>query len=233
MGDSDFYKGITAHEKATVKRSQIKGAPYNPRKITKKERENLYKVLDSHKLVTDLVWNARTGNLVSGHQRLSWIDLKAREKGLKDFDIDVNKVDVDEKTEMELNLAMNNDAAMGKFDLDMLGPMLDEIDYSLAGFDDKSLDALLGGFDAEMLNDEDLRKRADDYAEGIEHRKRMQTAKQKDSTFDYYSVLVFRDFNNRQEFFAFLGMKDEQHVDGNKIMETLRARFERKALDVD
>ena len=66
----------------------------------------------------NLIWNERTGNLVSGHQRLSWIDLKAREKGLKDFDIDVNKVDIDE---MELNLAMNNDAAMGKFDLDMLG----------------------------------------------------------------------------------------------------------------
>ena len=162
---------------------------------------------------------------MSGHQRLSWIDLKAREKGLKDFDIDVNKVDVDEKQEMELNLAMNNDAAMGKFDLDMLGPMLEEIDSSLAGFDDKSLDSLLGGFDAEMLTD--------DYSEGIEHRKRMQTAKQKDSTFDYYSVLVFRDFSNRQEFFAFLGLKDEQYIDGNKIIETLREKFARKVFEND
>ena len=233
MSDLSFYREITAHEKATIKRSAIKGAPYNPRKTTKKERENLYKVLDTHKLVQDLIWNERTGNLVSGHQRLSWIDLKAREKGLKDFDIDVNKVDVDEKQEMELNLAMNNDAAMGKFDLDMLGPMLEEIDYSLAGFDDKSLDSLLGGFDAEMLSDEDLQKRADDYGEGIEHRKRMQAAKQKDSTFDYYSVLVFRDFYNRQEFFAFLGLKDEQHIDGNRIIEVLREKFARKTASSD
>ena len=231
MSDLSFYREITAHEKVTIKRSMIKGAPYNPRKITKKERENLYKVLDTHKLVQDLIWNGRTGNLVSGHQRLSWVDLKAREKGLKDFDIDVNKVDINEKQEMELNLAMNNDAAMGKFDLDMLGPMLEEIDYSLAGFDDKSLDALLGGFDAELLNDDDLQKKADDYNEGIEHRKRMQSAKAKDSTFDYYSVLVFRDFLNRQEFFAFLGMKEEQYIDGNKVIEALRDKFVRKSVE--
>ena len=233
MSDLSFYKEITAHEKTTIKRSQIKNAPYNPRKITKQERENLYKILDTHKLVQDVVWNGRTENVVSGHQRLTWIDLKARERGLKNFDIDVNKVDIDEKQEMELNLAMNNDAAMGKFDLDMLGPMLEEIDYSLAGFDDKSLDALLGGFDAELLSDDDLQKRADDYNEGIEHRKRMQSAKAKDSTFDYYSVLVFRDFLNRQEFFAFLGMKEEQYIDGNKVIEEIRDKFIRKSVEND
>jgi len=233
MSDLSFYKEITAHEKTTIKRSQIKNAPYNPRKITKQERENLYKILDTHKLVQDVVWNERTENVVSGHQRLTWIDLKAREKGLKDFDINVNKVDINEKQEMELNLAMNNDAAMGKFDLDMLGPMLEEIDYSLAGFDDKSLDTLLGGFDAELLNDDDLQKKADDYNEGIEHRKRMQSAKAKDSTFDYYSVLVFKDFLNRQEFFAFLGVKEEQYIDGNKVIEAIREKFARKSVEND
>jgi len=60
MSDLSFYREITAHEKATIKRSSIKGAPYNPRKITKRERENLYKVLDTHKLVQDLIWNERT-----------------------------------------------------------------------------------------------------------------------------------------------------------------------------
>jgi len=59
----------------------------------------------------------------------------------------------------------------------------------------------------------------------------MQGAKARESTFDYYSVIVFRDFANRQEFFAQLGIKDEQYVDGNKIMDALRERFERKAGD--
>jgi len=44
MSDLSFCREITAHEKATIKRSAIRGAPYNPRKIAKKERENLYNV---------------------------------------------------------------------------------------------------------------------------------------------------------------------------------------------
>jgi len=226
--DLSFYKELTAHEQIAIKRSQIKNAPYNPRKITKRERDNLYKLLDAHKLVDDIVWNARTGNVVSGHQRLTWIDLKAREKGLKDFNIKVNSIDVDQKEEMEINIGMNNDAAMGKFDIDMLGPLIEEVDYDLAGFDDKSLDSLLGGFDADLLNDDDLQQRADDYDEGIAHRKRMQSASQKTNNIDYYSVLVFRDQANRQEFFALLGIKDEDYIDGNKVIETIRKNFTRK-----
>ena len=229
--DISFYKEITAHENITIRRSQIKNAPYNPRKITKREKENLYKLLDTHKLVDDIVWNARTGNAVSGHQRLTWIDLKAREKGLKDFNLKVNRIDVDEKEEKEINIGMNNDAAMGKFDIDMLGGLIEEIDYELAGFDDKALDGLLGGFDADLLSDEDLQQRSDNYDEGIAHRKRMQAASQKANNIDYYSVLVFRDQANRQEFFALLGIKDEDYIDGNKVMEAIREKFARKSIE--
>ena len=229
--DLTFYKEITAHEQVVIKRSQIKNAPYNPRKITKKERYNLYKLLDAHKLVDDLIWNARTGNLVSGHQRLTWIDLKAREKNLKDFNLKINRIDVDEKEEKEINIGMNNEAAMGKFDIDLLGGMIEEVDYDLAGFDDKSLGSLLGGFDTDLLSDDDLQQRADDYDEGIAHRKRMQVASQKTNNIDYYSVLVFRDYANRQEFFALLGIKDEDYIDGNKVIETVREKFTRKTLE--
>jgi len=226
--DLSFYQEITAHKKAVIKRSQIKNAPYNPRKITKKERENLYRLLDAHKLVDDIVWNIRTGNVVSGHQRLTWIDLKAREKELKEYDIAVNQIDVGEKEEIEINIGMNNDAAMGKFDIDMLGGLLEGIDYSFAGFDDKAISDLLGGFDADLLSDEDLQQREEDYQEGIAHRKRMQSASQKTNNIGYYSVLLFKDNLNKQEFFALLGIKEDEYIDGNKIMEVIRKNFKRK-----
>ena len=229
--DLSFYKEITAHEQAVIKRSQIQNAPYNPRKISKKERDNLYRLLDAHKLVEDLIWNARTGNLVSGHQRLTWVDLKAREKNLKDFSLKINQIDVDEKEEKEINIGMNNEAAMGEFDVDKLGDLFEGIDYNLAGFDDKAIGDILGGFDADLLSDMDLQKRADDYDEGIAHRKRMQAASQKTNSVDYYSVLVFRDQSNRQEFFAFLGIKDEEYIDGNKVIETIKEKFARKTLE--
>jgi len=231
MDDLSFYKEITAHEKAVIKRSQIQNAPYNPRKITKKERENLYKLLDTHKLVEDLIWNARTGNLVSGHQRLTWIDLKAREKGLSGFNLNINRIDVDLKEEKEINIGMNNEAAMGKFDIDILGGLMEEVDYDLAGFDAKTLDTLFGGFDADLLSGDDLQEKADDYDEGIAHRKRMQKASQKQNNVDYYSVLVFRDEYNRQEFFALLGIKDETYIDGNKVMGIIREKFTKKTIE--
>jgi hypothetical protein len=84
---------------------------------------------------------------------------------------------------------------------------------------------------AENLIDDDLQQRADSYAEGIAHRKRMQAASQKANNIDYYSVLVFRDAANRQEFFALLGIKDEDYIDGNKVIEAVRERFQRKAAE--
>jgi hypothetical protein len=148
----------------------------------------------------------------------------------KDYELTVAPIDVDEKQEKEINILLNNQSAMGEFDIDLLGDLIGEIDYDSAGFDDKSLNTLLGGFDADLLSDEDLQQRADDYDEGIAHRKRMQAASHKTNNIDYYSVLVFRDQNNRQEFFALLGIKDEDYIDGNKVMETMREKFIRKTV---
>jgi hypothetical protein len=229
--DLSFYKEISSHETVIIKRSQIRNAPYNPRKITKRERENLYKLLDSHKLVEDLVWNKLTGNLVSGHQRLTWIDLKARERELKDFDIRISQIDVDEKEEMEINLGMNNDAAMGKFDLDLMGDMLEKIDYGLAGFDDKAIEELIGAdFDVDRLSDEDVEKRVESYNEGIAHRKRMQAASFRENNIEYYTNIVFPDKIRREEFFALLGIKDEMIIDGNKVINLIRERFQKRAI---
>jgi len=217
------YEGYTM---VTINRNQIQNAVYNPRKINKKNRENLRKGLEAHKLVVPLTWNIRTGNLVSGHQRIQQLDDMEQSK---DYEITVAQIDVDEKQEKEINILLNNQSAMGEFDIDMLGGLIEEIDYDLAGFDDKSLDSLLGGFDADLLSDDDLQQRSDDYDEGIAHRKRMQSASQKTNNIDYYSVLVFRDQANRQEFFALLGIKDEDYIDGNKVIETIRKNFTRKS----
>jgi hypothetical protein len=212
---------------ATINRSQIKNADYNPRKISKKNRENLRKGLEAHKLVVPLTWNIRTGKLVSGHQRIKQLDEMEQSK---DYELTVAQIDVDEKQEKEINILLNNQSAMGEFDIDLLGGLIEEVDYNLAGFDDKDIDSLLGGFDVGLLSDDDLQQRADDYDEGIAHRKRMQAASQKTNNIDYYSVLVFRDQNNRQEFFALLGIKDEDYIDGNKVMETIREKFIRKTV---
>jgi len=67
-------------------------SPYNPRKDLKPgdpEYETIKKSLDEFGLVETLVWNRRTGNLVSGHQRFKIL----KERG--DTSVTASVVDMD------------------------------------------------------------------------------------------------------------------------------------------
>lgn len=136
---------IIQPEQITVKRSQISFADYNPRYIEEDARKMLKRNLKEVGLLGGIVWNKRTGNLVSGHQRVSVMDSVNRynpETQENDYEFKVEVVDWDLKREKEQNLFMNNKKVQGKFDDDKLRDMIQDIDYQAAGFDD---------FDLEML----------------------------------------------------------------------------------
>jgi hypothetical protein len=120
-----------AYEDVVIHRSELKDALYNPRKITTSARRNLKRVIAKLGMVQPFVWNVRSGNLVSGHQRLSVMDSL---KGTADYLVKVARVDVDDKTEKQLNLAINNPSVQGDWDLGKLETMLPEVDLEDAGF---------------------------------------------------------------------------------------------------
>ena len=122
---------IKQAEQRTVRRSEIQFASYNPRVISEDARKKLKKNMQTVGLLGGVVWNIRTGNLVSGHQKVSIMDAVNR-----------YNVDFDEKTEKEQNLFMNNKAVQGTYDDDMLRSLLSEIDYVNAGFEDMDLQIL-------------------------------------------------------------------------------------------
>ena len=142
---------IKQAEQRTVKRSEIQFASYNPRVISEDARKKLKKNMQTVGLLGGVVWNIRTGNLVSGHQKVSIMDAVNRynqDTGDNDYEFRVEVVDFDEKTEKEQNLFMNNKAVQGTYDDDMLRSLLSEIDYVNAGFEDMDLQILgLGDFD--------------------------------------------------------------------------------------
>ena len=210
------------YEMITIGRSQISNAPYNPRKMTKKAREELKKDLDEHGLVIPLTWNKRTGNLVAGHQRLKYIDNS--EDG-KDYELTVAAIDVSEEEEKKLNVLVNNTSLMGEFDIDKLGEMLEEIDYSDFGFDAKDMEDIFGGIDVDMLSDEDLQVKIDSYEEGKAHRERVKKASARENGLEYYTVLIFNDNDGRQTLFSLIGMKDEDYINGEEFTEKLREKF--------
>ena len=126
-----------------VHRRDIKEAVYNPRVMQDEARADLSECIDHFGLVEPLVWNKRTGTLVSGHQRLKKLD---REERTDNYKLYVAAIDVDEKTEKELNIALNNTNLTGDYDLSKLGEMFrtGEVDAKAAGFSPASIYQLFG-----------------------------------------------------------------------------------------
>ena len=122
----------------------IKPAPYNPRILLRpgdEEYESLKKSIETFGFVEPLVWNEKSGNLVSGHQRLNvLIDLGAKE-------VEVSVVNLSNEKERLLNLAMNRIG--NRWDeekLDMLIKELSEypdLDLGVTGFTVPELSEIL------------------------------------------------------------------------------------------
>ncbi len=135
-------------------RSRIQGAPYNPRTLSDAARAKLRANLDVDAggvgLLDPLTVNRRTGNLVSGHQRLAILDAL---EGREDYSIDVSVVELSDKQEREQNIFFNQRGAQGDWDAKLLGQMLPGLSIAATGFDDvtlrplfdtKAIDELLG-----------------------------------------------------------------------------------------
>lgn len=114
-----------------IARESIELAHYNPRKISEGNRKRLSKALSDHGLVEPLVWNRRTGRLVSGHQRIQ--DLDSKHHGVN-YSIGVAVLDVDEKAEVKLNVMLNNGSMQGVFDLDAVASIGQSYQIDLGDF---------------------------------------------------------------------------------------------------
>ena len=97
-------------ETVIIKRSNIKFSPYNPRKKNPKVvaalKENFKKV----GFLGGICWNKTTGNLIGGHKRLEALDLIYNYDGSKekDYDVKVEQIEIELKTEKAQNIFLNN-----------------------------------------------------------------------------------------------------------------------------
>ncbi len=139
--------------------SDLKPADYNPRVITEKELDNLKKSIHKCGYLELIVYNKRTDRIISGHQRL---------KALKELDVkevEVIEVDLDEKDEKALNIAMNK--ISGDWDFPKLEVLLSDLKLEglldLTGFSElelKDLDKLV-----KKLENDNLEAEEDDFDE--------------------------------------------------------------------
>lgn len=140
---SKFYKA----ENVEIERSMIHFADYNPRLISEENKKTLKKGIKKFGLVGGIVVNKRTGyTLVQGHQRLSVMDELMKynsETNKNDYKVRCDLIDMDEKSEKELVVLLNNPNAQGEWDYNLLRDVVMDIDYSAAGLTDADL-AMMG-----------------------------------------------------------------------------------------
>lgn len=108
----------------TVAIDQLEPHPANPRVTLVPAKHREYQAiktsLDRYGLVEPIVWNERTGRIVSGHQRVRVL----RNQHVRNVDVAV--VDLDEHEEAALLLAMNK--IEGRWDPDKLAALVEDVD---------------------------------------------------------------------------------------------------------
>ena len=95
-----------------LKISDLKPAPYNPRKSTKEQEQKLKESLQKFGIVEPVIFNQNTGYIVGGHFRVREL------KKLGYTEIDCVIVNLSEEDEKELNIRLN--ANTGEWDMEVL-----------------------------------------------------------------------------------------------------------------
>ena len=144
---------------------ELNAAPYNPRVALRPGMpgyERLARSVREFGLVQPVVWNERTGHVVSGHQRLEVL----RNEGVAEVEAVV--VSLPLEREKALNVALNNAHVGGDWDAGKLVDLLEELcelpdfDETLTGFDGDELRNLLLEPENEIVADGEDEAEADD-----------------------------------------------------------------------
>jgi len=133
----------------TIHRNTIHGAPYNPRKISESAAKKLRKEMRSFGLMSPIIVNRATMNIVYGHQRIDAMDALMR---IDDYELTVSMVELSEAEEIKANVLLNNQGVMGEWDIDKLAELkelIPDLDFKDdLGFDQADMDVMFAGMDA-------------------------------------------------------------------------------------
>ena len=136
--------------------AELLPADYNPRKDLKPgdpEYEKLKRSIEQFGYVEPVIWNATTGCVVGGHQRLKVL----QDMGMTEVDCVVVELDVEH--EKALNVALNK--ISGEWDNDKLALLIADLqgadfDVSLTGFEPAELDGLFKDSTKDNIKEDDF-----------------------------------------------------------------------------
>ena len=213
------YNKIKQSESIIIKRSKINFAPYNPRKEDKKVVEELKKNFKRVGFLGGICWNETTGNLVGGHKRLQALDLIYNYDGTEktDYDVKVEKISLDEKTEKEQNIFLNNKNVQGENDLEKLAFILPEINIEFAKLDNQDIELIKYsvpdfkfGNNDEFKNDiENLKKEKKFSKEEIKNIKKINKDSSTKVQENLFFTITFKTLEEKSEFLEYLNINSD------------------------
>lgn len=223
-------KNLKQSEQVTINRSNIEFAPYNPRKESKHVVDELKKNFLRVGYMGGIIWNQRTGHIVGGHKRVQALDMMYEYDGLvaKDYELRVEMVNLDEKTEKEQNIFLNNKRVQGEMDLDLLAKILPDIDVKNTGLDDYDLsliEAVIPDFNMgsndDIQNDHtDLKKEYNQRKEEIKQLKKDIKAGVKDHQAATHFTVTFKTYDEKAGFLESIGINgDDIYITGEKFKQ--------------
>ena len=230
---SKYQKGETR----LVRRSDIKEAPYNPRVIGEGAEKRLRKMIKKTGLLGTLIWNERTGNLVSGHQRLKQLDaLEGYQDKNQEYELLVSVVQLSDKEEREANIFMNNPSVQGEWDYDKLGDMVLEGDLDAAdmGFTDADFSVMFGSdprFD-ELFNapdSEEVAASKEQIKQVRDHRAASTDKMQQEQNADFFFTVVCQSQKAKSDLLKYFNIPAyENYVNGALVAKKCGVALDEK-----
>jgi hypothetical protein len=222
MSPKSKEKVIKQSETVVIRRSQIRFAPYNPKRHTEESIKQQARNFKNVGFLGGIVWNETTGNLISGHKRIMAMDAlyKNTTETPVDYDVKVEKVQLSEKQEKEQNIFMDARSTNTDQDYELLAIMLPEIDPKEAGLDDLEIELIvaespvLAEGSGEQIKEE-FKKIEKPYEERKAAIKEMkENIKNNISTEQgaSYVTLSFDDYKNKAQFMTMFGYDSEATV---------------------
>lgn len=181
----DLSKYFANSEYKKVLRSEIHIADYNPRKIDAEGKKYLKRSIRQFGVLGGIVVNKRTNNtVVGGNQKVAMLDEMLKYDGTPntDYQLVVQVVDMDLKTEKEANIALNSPRTMGYWDDEKLREIVaeDDFDYKSALLNEEDL-SIIGMDDVFKTDGEDaLSKDLDDLMSPIDEQRQADNEKRKE-----------------------------------------------------
>lgn len=230
---------IRQSETTIIKRSQINLNPLNPKRHTeesiKLQKKNLQKV----GFLGGIVWNRLSGNLIDGHRRVYAMDLLYKYDGSNDYELKVEVVELDEKTEKEqlTYMAVGNTKA----DYNLIADYIHDINFKDVGLSEEDYNSILSIADAnanvlqETLGvstfddiislspqvEERQPETRDEIRAKKEHQREIAYERQQNE--DAYIVLSFSTYEAKVAFCEMLGYNTEEakYIKGEEVISRI------------